>query len=87
VDNVVVWLSEWFKRKVSKDKDISQYLEVNYFEAGFIDSLGIFELILAIERNYNIRFSEKHFQDRRFATISGLAAIISELVITGGKSQ
>lgn len=49
---------------------------VNYFEAGFIDSFGVIELIDAIESEFGIELSESHYEDRRFATIDGLADII-----------
>ena len=44
--------------------------EVNYFDAGLINSLGIIDLIERIE---------SHFQERRFSTIKGLSEIIHEL--------
>ena len=52
---------------------------MNYFEAGLIDSLGVIELITEVEGHWEIRFNEKHFQDRRFPTIKGLSDLIAEL--------
>ena len=72
------WLISWFKNNkgVEERPDIHN---CNYFESGFIDSFGVVELIMEIESKYTIRFSQNHFQDRRFATIDGLAEIIMEL--------
>jgi len=53
--------------------------EKNYFEAGLIDSLGVIELIESIETEFNLKFTEENFQDRRFSTINGLAAIIQQI--------
>lgn len=70
------WLIAYF----SKNAPIPESVEnENYFEKGLIDSFGVIELIEAIEDDFNIHFEQKHFQDKRFATIGGLAEIISEL--------
>lgn len=72
----VDWLKRWFSEK----RSLPENIEVeNYFEAGLIDSFGVIELIEAVEKEFNIRFQESNFQDRRFATIQGLAQIIQEL--------
>lgn len=60
---------------------------VNYLEAGLIDSLAIIELIAAVEERWNIRFHERHFQDRRFVSIGGLGQIVDELVKDGDKGN
>ena len=72
----VEWLKKWFTaRNGTRPVDI----ENNYFEAGLIDSMAVVELILEIEKKFGMRFKERHFQDRRFATIKGLADIIGEI--------
>ena len=74
------WLVDWFKKKnKSKGIDIEASGNDNYFELGLIDSLEIVELIVGAEKEFGIKFTDKHFQDRRFATINGLAEIIGEL--------
>jgi D-alanine--poly(phosphoribitol) ligase subunit 2 len=82
----IKWLLNWFKKKGINSPDKNDILSLNYFEAGWIDSLGIIELICDIEFHFSIRFNELHFQDRRFSTISGLAEIISELS-SGGRGH
>lgn len=61
--------------------------ETNYFEAGWIDSLGIIELVTDLEVHFGLRFEERHFQDRRFATINGLALIVRELRAPPGSER
>lgn len=72
------WLVGWFARKRSV-APAHVAGEVDYFEAGWIDSLGIVELVADIEDHFGLRFDERHFQDRRFATVSGLASIVREI--------
>lgn len=74
------WLLDWFaKRGQVPGATHEQHLAVNYFQAGLIDSLGVIELIGDVENQFAIRFTEQHFQDRRFSTIGGLAMLVNEL--------
>lgn len=78
--NTAAWLTEWFKeRNKTKNIDVAANAGNNYFELGLIDSLEIVSLIVEAENKFGIKFNEKNFQDRRFATINGLAEIIDEL--------
>ncbi|WP_456324637.1 acyl carrier protein [Desulfonauticus submarinus] len=79
-----IWLLKWFEQRGQvPGETVEEKLKVNYFEAGLIDSFGVIEMISEIEEYFGINFSEKHFQERRFATIGGLKDIISELIDTG----
>lgn len=70
------WLKNYFSPISPLPSDID---EMNFFQAGLIDSLGIIELIEAIESEFKIQFTELNFQERRFSTIKGLAEIIHEI--------
>ncbi len=73
------WLLAWFsKRGKVTGATCEDQLSVHYFNAGLIDSAGIFELIGDVENNFHICFCEQDFEDQRFVTIGGLAAIIAE---------
>ena len=72
----VQWLKDYFAAKTQLPNDVE---EVNYFEVGLINSLGIIELIESIESHFDIKFDAMHFQERRFSTIKGLAEIIDGL--------
>jgi acyl carrier protein len=50
-----------------------------YYEQGVIDSLGLMRLIGDIESTFDISFTNKDFNDPRFATLSGLAEMIDGL--------
>lgn len=69
------WLVKTFQEKSGKS-DIST--ESNFFEQGLIDSFDIIMLIEEIEQKFDIRFTDEDFQNRSFATISGLADIIEQ---------
>ena len=77
------WIIDWFKKNgldnipIETDDDID---EVNYFEAGWIDSFGVIGFIEEIESHFNIRFSADNFRDRRFFKIKGLVELIYELL-------
>lgn len=73
--NTLDWLVKTFQEKSGKS-DINT--ENNFFEQGLIDSFDIIMLIEEIEQKFNIRFTDEDFQNRNFATISGLADIIAK---------
>lgn len=80
IDKISNWVLEWFKRRGVIENIDEKHINVNYFESGWIDSLGVIEFILDIESHFHINFSAEHFQDRRFSIIKGLAEIIYELL-------
>ena len=70
---IEAWLQDWFAARgatIARDQ--------NYFEAEAIDSFGVIELIEAVETQFAMSFDQRDFQDRRFATIAGLAEIVHE---------
>ncbi len=71
------WLLKWFQKH---DNKLLLDLDENYFQKGIIDSMGIIELIMDIEKKFDFRFSQRDFQDRRFSSVNGLSEIISEKV-------
>lgn len=77
--NVIVeWIVSWLADHagILKD-DVEKHLSENYFDLGYIDSFGFIELLDSIESEYGIQFDNEQFEDRKFATISGLAEIIA----------
>lgn len=74
------WLIDWFgERGPMPEGGRDALLGMNYFDVGIIDSLGVIELIAAVEAHFGIRFNQEDFQDRRFPSIGGLAALVDEL--------
>ncbi len=70
------WLVEWFRGRAAPLPSDDGALDANYFDEGWLDSLGVIELIAATEARFRIRFDELNFQDRRFVTIAGLAEML-----------
>jgi acyl carrier protein len=80
-NNVVDRIIRWFQKNSNIEEDqLYQNLSSNYFELGWIDSFKFIEFISYLEREYEITFSNDEFQDRSFATISGLSAIIRKKI-------
>lgn len=72
------WLFDWFEKNTpAKKHEISKNLDKNYFGNGWLDSLKFIELINDVEQEFQILFSNDEFQNRKFATISGLREIIT----------
>jgi D-alanine--poly(phosphoribitol) ligase subunit 2 len=80
MEDILTWVTKWFeKRGGIPGNSLEEKLAVNYFNSGLIDSLGVIEMITEMEKHFRIRFTEMHFQDRRFSTIGGLGEIIRNL--------
>ncbi len=78
-DAIRAWLQDWFANKSGRPAtEIATLHNVDYIQAGLIDSFSIIELIADAEAHFDIRFTAEQFQDRRFTTLSGLAEIIAE---------
>lgn len=71
MSKIEAWLQDWF---AGRGHRLTR--EQNYFEAEAVDSFGVIELIEALETEFKFSFGERDFQDRRFATIAGLAEIV-----------
>ncbi len=59
----------------------------DYFEAGWLTSMEVVELVTDIEREFHMQFSDIDFQDPRFVTIVGLAALIVDHVPEAAPSR
>jgi acyl carrier protein len=51
-------------------------MQCNFLETGLIDSLGVIDLVMAIESEFKISFRNEDFEDPRFPTVGGLIAIV-----------
>lgn len=78
VKNFVI---SYFKEKelpnFSTEEELLKY---EYLDKGVIDSVGIVELVVAIEEKFNIEFTEKDMQSPEFTTIGGVIIIIERLL-------
>jgi len=67
-------------RDQSAGKSDDDLLEMNYFDKGLVDSLGVVNLILSAEEHFGISLEQKHFNDPRFQVVGGLGDIIESIV-------
>ena len=73
------WLIEWFDLQTVVNNDtLRNNTDVDYLREGWIDSMQFIGLISSIENEFDIEFSNDEFQNRSFATISGLAQMIAD---------
>jgi acyl carrier protein len=74
---VQTWLKDWFQSRAKLGTQAKEFsLDINYFEAGWLTSMEVVELITEIEQQFGIEFSDDDMQDQRFETIAGLAELI-----------
>lgn len=76
-DEVVEWLVDWFVQHGRFNQRIES-TTTNYLETGWLDSLGIIELLTDVENQFGFRFNEDLLSDPRFQTVDGLGELISE---------
>ncbi len=50
--------------------------DADLFESGYVDSLGVFNMVMSLEDEFGIRFAENDLVDPRMSTVSGIAEII-----------
>ena len=73
-ETVRAWVRAWF---VERNPATAIDDEANFYEAGYVDSFGIIELIDAIESHFAIEFADEDFRLASFRTIVGLSDIIA----------
>jgi acyl carrier protein len=58
--------------------------EVDLFDAGFVDSIGIVELIAFLERRFEVEISDELLLSPRFGTIEGMSEAVTRLAAEEG---
>jgi acyl carrier protein len=59
---------------------------VDLFESGFVDSVGVIELLAFVNEEFGIEVPDSALLSEQFATIDGMAAIIAELIASSDVS-
>ena len=68
------WITDWF---INRNPDIDVNVKEDFYHYGKIDSLGFFELINDLEKNYSFKFTEDDLKHSLFRTIKVMSHIIS----------
>ena len=53
--------------------------DAHLFEGGYVDSVGMVELLMFVESTFGVKFEDEHIFSDRFTTINGIAAIVATL--------
>jgi acyl carrier protein len=53
-------------------------LDVHLFEAGYIDSIGMVELVAFVEETFDITFDEDQLFSDDFTSINGIARMVED---------
>jgi acyl carrier protein len=53
---------------------------VDLFDAGYVDSVGITEMLAYITETYGIDIPDEHLLSDEFATIDGMATVIGRML-------
>jgi acyl carrier protein len=62
------------------DDDALFTREVNLWEEGYVDSIGVVETIAHLERRWEVKLPEEMLFDPGFNHVSGIAALVGALV-------
>lgn len=57
-----------------------------YLDKKLIDSLGLVEMVVALEEKFGIHLEPEHMQSREFRTIGGLIALVERLIEEKGNA-
>ena len=58
---------------------VEEKCQYNFVDEGHIDSFGILQLIMTVEKEFDFRFGPEHLQDEGIRTIEGMTEIIEGL--------
>ncbi len=51
--------------------------DAHLFELGYVDSVGVVELIAFIESTFRVKLADEHIFSERFTTINGISSVVS----------
>lgn len=85
---VQTWVKDWFESRSKIGKQSGESVcDVDYFEAGWLTSMEVVELITEIEQIFGMQFSDADMQDPLFGTITGLTELILQRSTQSSESR
>ena len=57
----------------------SEQLACRYLDVDLLDSMGVVEMVMELERIFGLSFTSEAMQSERFQTIGGLIGVVEEL--------
>jgi acyl carrier protein len=76
-DRIEKFLREQF---LIADDDPGFTRTVDVYESGYVDSVGVVELLAFIEEEFGVEVPEGELLSDEFSTIDGIARVVAELV-------
>lgn len=65
-------------KEIPGDSEVDKY-QYNFVDSGHIDSFGILQLIMTVEKEFAVRFEAAHLQSEEIRTIDGMSTVIEAL--------
>lgn len=65
--------------EVTETDEIREDLDLDLFEAGLLDSLGIIEVLLKIEEVFNIKLQPTDLERKDMATVNNLVTFLNNV--------
>jgi acyl carrier protein len=59
--------------------DMAFTSDINLFDAGYLDSVGMVELIAFLESTFSVSLEEQHFFSDEFTNLNGIARLVEQL--------
>ncbi len=72
------WTAAWIREK-SRTAEARIAPDIDFIEAGMLDSITLVQLVCSAEERFGIRFNEGHFAERDFQTVGGFSRIVATL--------
>lgn len=73
------WLRSYFEEHGKLDgRTVDDVLEENYVTLELLDSLGVVQMLVGIEEQFDVWLDPDEMQDPRFCSIAGLAELVEE---------
>ncbi|MCE5220968.1 MAG: D-alanine--poly(phosphoribitol) ligase subunit 2 [Clostridium sp.] len=66
--------------EVTGSDDIAEEKDIDLFEAGLLDSLGIIEVILKIEEVFGLKLQPTDLEKKDMATVNNLIAFLQSKI-------
>ncbi len=76
-DEMVSILVGYLERK-KPIHDLDAVQELDYMQAGYVDSLGFMKFLLYVEEQFGVEFEDDEIASGAFRTISGLVGLIEK---------
>ena len=74
LDQISEFVSDYIVQMTETKVDISQV--ENFYENGLLDSFSLMNLIITVEKKYDVKFRIDEIADESFRIVSGISRVI-----------